>query len=74
MNKNTVKKLAENPHYSMNEKELDALSQLLREEADNEIIEEEKVFRRVNKNRVKANHDKLDKENGIEEEDDVTLR
>lgn len=71
MNKNTVKKLADNPHYSMNEKELDALAQMLREEAENEKKEEsKKPVIKLNKNRVKKDFVKLEKTPALDEVDE----
>lgn len=72
MNKNTVKKLAENPHYTMNDKELDALAQLLREEAEVQKDDEKKEThskRYINKNRVNKTVPKLDKNPDVEEGD-----
>lgn len=71
MNKNTVKKLADNPHYTMNEKELDELASMLREEAENEKKQERKKAPKVklNKNRVKKDFVKLEKVPALEEED-----
>ena len=34
MNNNTIKRLADNPHYAMNDKELEALAKMLAEEAE----------------------------------------
>lgn len=71
MNKNTVKRLADNPHYSMNEKELDALAQMLREEAENEKKEEsKKPVIKLNKNRVKKDFVKLEKTPALDEVDE----
>ena len=71
MNKNTVKRLAENPHYSMNEKELDALAQMLREEAEVEKKEEsKKPVIKLNKNRVKKDFVKLEKSSALDEVDE----
>ena len=52
MNKNTVKKLADNPYYAMNDKELEALAKLLQEEAEVAKADETPRVRKVNKNRV----------------------
>lgn len=71
MNKNTVKRLADNPHYSMNEKELDALAQMLREEAEVEKKEEsKKPVIKLNKNRVKKDFVKLEKSSALDEVDE----
>lgn len=71
MNKNTVKKLADNPYYSMNDKELEALSELLHEEAEVEKREESKISKiKINKNKVKKNFVKLEKTPAIEEVDE----
>ena len=52
MNGNTLKKLADNPHYAMSDNELEALANLLREEAENAKADETPTVRKVNKNRV----------------------
>ena len=71
MNKNTVKRLADNPHYSMSEKELDALAQMLREEAEVEKKEEsKKPVIKLNKNRVKKDFVKLEKSSALDEVDE----
>lgn len=85
MNKNTINKLAQNPHYSMNEDELEQLANLLREEAEQEAQEtqermsaeefaemqsvEEKPVKKVNKNRVKKQRTQVKKTGGLEETD-----
>lgn len=71
MNKNTIKKLADNPYYSMNEQELEALAELLREEAEVEKKEEKKAPKvQINKNRVKKDFVKIEKTPAIEEVDE----
>jgi hypothetical protein len=77
MDKNRVKRLADNPYYSMNDKELEQLAEMLREEAksakEEETKEETKTPRRkVNKNRVMKTTPKLDKTPGLEEQEDVS--
>ena len=78
MNKNTVKRLADNPHYAMNDKELEALAQMLREEAESEKSEEVKetpTVKKVNKNRVNKIKPSLTKTPVLKEEsDDVDAR
>ena len=78
MNKNTVKRLADNPHYAMNDKELEALAQMLREEAESEKSEEVKetpTVKKVNKNRVNKTKPSLTKTPVLKEEsDDVDAR
>lgn len=70
MNKNTIKKLADNPHYSMNEKELEALANLLREEAEAQKDEgKDQKVKYINKNRVEKTKVELDKTPILEEED-----
>lgn len=78
-NKNNVKQLAENPHYTMSEKELAALEELLREEAASEKAQEQEATEKkpakkvskviINKNRVKKDFVQFDKKPAIEEED-----
>lgn len=73
MNKNTVKRLADNPHYSMNEQELEALAELLREEAEAEKKAETKKPApevKLNKNRVKKDFVKLEKSSALKEVDE----
>lgn len=70
MNKNTVKKLASNPHYVMGQAELDALAKLLDEEAEEAKRDEtEFVVRGVEKNRVAKTFVTPDKTTGLEEQD-----
>lgn len=70
MNKNTIKKLADNPHYAMNDKELEALANMLREEAEAQKDEgQDQKVKYVNKNRVHKTKVKLDKTPILEEED-----
>lgn len=52
MNNNTIKRLADNPHYAMNDKELEALAKLLQDEAEAAKADETPKVRKVNKNRV----------------------
>ena len=52
MNNNTIKKLADNPHYAMNDKELEALAKMLHDEAEAAKADETPKVRKVNKNRV----------------------
>ena len=52
MNNNTIKRLADNPHYAMNDKELEALAKLLHDEAEAAKTDETPKVRKVNKNRV----------------------
>jgi len=73
MNKNTVKRLADNPHYSMNEHELEALAEMLREEAEAEKKAETKKPApevKLNKNRVKKDFVKLEKSSALKEVDE----
>lgn len=76
MNKNAIKKLADNPHYSMSEAELNKLTQILAEEAE-EAKEEEKEYPvlkpeiQLNKNRVKKTFVKINKSKAIKETDNV---
>lgn len=74
MDKNRVKRLADNPYYSMNDSELEELAKLLREEAELEKKEvaPKKTIKRVNKNRVVKTTPTLDKTPGIREQDDVS--
>ena len=74
MNKNTVKKLADNPYYTMNDKELESLANLLHEEA--ERAKEDEIFaqRKVNKNRVLKTKPTIARTSGLEEQDDVDAR
>lgn len=74
MNKNSVKKLADNPHYSMSEAELEALAQLLAEEAEQEKKQEKEPKVTLNKNRVKKDFVKLEKVPALEEDDDGSSR
>lgn len=69
MNKNTVKKLSHNPHYTMSEKELEALADMLADEAKSEK-KQERAVPKINKNRVKKTFVKLDKVPALEEVDD----
>lgn len=75
-NKNAIKKLANNPHYTMNSEELKALTNLLREEAEaaKEEEQEKVVIKKVNKNRVHTTKTTLDKAKGLEEDDNVSTR
>lgn len=79
MNKNTVKKLADNPYYSMNDVELKALAKMLREEAqsakeeETEKSDKKKTERKVNKNRVHKTTTKIEKTPGLKEQDDVSV-
>lgn len=68
MNKN-VKKLADNPHYTMSDEELDALANLLREEARDAADDEKPIILGIDKGRVKKSYGKLDKTRGLEEDD-----
>ena len=52
MNNNTIKRLADNPHYAMNDRELEALAKLLHDEAEAAKADETPKVRKVNKNRV----------------------
>ena len=52
MNNNTIKRLADNPHYAMNDKELEALAKLLHDEAEAAKADETPKVRKVNKNRI----------------------
>ena len=52
MNNNTIKRLADNPHYAMNDKELEALAKMLAEEAEAAKADETPKVRKINKNRV----------------------
>lgn len=77
MDKNRVKRLADNPHYAMNDKELEQLAELLREEAKSEKEEETKKstkeLRKINKNRVTKTVPKLDKAPRLQEQSDVSV-
>lgn len=68
MNKN-VKKLADNPHYTMSDEELDELAELLRDEARNAEDDEKPIILGVNKGRVKKTYGVLNKTKGLEEDD-----
>lgn len=75
MNKNTVKRLADNPHYAMNEKELEALAKLLHDEAEAEKKEETPKVKKIEKNRVHKTKPSLTKTPVLQEEsDDVDAR
>ena len=58
MNNKTIKRLAENPHYAMNDKELEVLAKMLHDEAEaakkEELSKELETapVRKVNKNRI----------------------
>jgi len=78
MDKNRVKKLADNPYYSMNDKELEQLAQMLREEAESERAEEtkketKKPRKGINKNRVTKTIPTVKKTPVLEEQDDVSV-
>ena len=80
MDKNRVRRLAENPYYSMNDKELEQLAQMLREEAESERAEEakketetEKPRKGINKNRVTKTIPTVEKTPVLEEQDDVSV-
>lgn len=68
MNKN-VKKLADNPHYTMSDEELDELAKLLREEARAAEDDEKPIILGVDKGRVNKTHGKLNKTRGLKEYD-----
>lgn len=68
MNKN-IKKLADNPHYTMSEEELEALANMLAEEAEAES-KQERTALKINKNRVHKTFVKLEKTPALEEVDD----
>jgi len=68
MNKN-VKKLADNPHYTMSDEELDELAKLLREEARNAEDDEKPIILGIDKGRVNKTYGKLDKTRGLKEYD-----
>lgn len=70
MNKN-VKKLADNPHYSMSDKEIEELANVLAAEAEEEKKQERKApVVKLNKNRVKKDFVKLEKTPALEEGDE----
>lgn len=73
MNKNTVKRLADNPHYTMSDDELDELAQLLREEARDSEDDEKPIVLGIDKGRVNKTYGKINKTRGLEE-DDVAIR
>lgn len=70
MNKNGIKKLADNPHYSMSDSELEELANILAEEAEEQKAEERKETPKINKNRVKKSYVKLDKTPALKEVDE----
>ena len=74
MNKNTVKKLADNPYYTMNDKELESLANLLREEAERAREDEVFAAKKINKNRVVKTVPVIAKTSGLEEQVDVSTR
>lgn len=71
MNKNTIDKLANNPHYVMSNDEIERMAELLKYEADAQKEDERisipetaqgfTVPEKINKNRVKKNMAKIDK-------------
>ena len=70
MNKNGIKKLADNPHYSMSDAELEELANILAEEAEEQKAEEVREVPKVNKNRVKKSFVKLEKTPALTEADE----
>ena len=70
MDKNRVRRLADNPHYAMNDKELEALANLLREEAEAQKSDDTPKVKKVNKNRITKTKPSLTKAPVLEEESD----
>ena len=74
MNNNTIKRLADNPHYAMNDKELEALAKMLHDEAEaakkEELSKELETapVRKVNKNRVSKTVPSLTKTPTLQED------
>ena len=75
MDKNSIKRLAENPHYTMNDRELQELAQLLQDEAIKNR-EEEGAFTEqvIEKNRVPKQKTLVKKTTGLKEASNVNSK